>query len=105
MNTIGGGSAHGRFNGPQGIAVDLHGDVYVADTGNNRIQEFSPTGRFMRPIGREGTGPGELIKPSGVAVDRQGNVYVADYHNNRIEKFSPTGKPLWATHGRHPGWG
>jgi serine/threonine protein kinase/DNA-binding SARP family transcriptional activator/DNA-binding beta-propeller fold protein YncE len=80
---------------PQGVTVDRRGYVYVADTENNRVQEFSPSGTLVRTFKRDMSGP------DGVAVDSQGNVYVSEYYNGRIDKFSPTGKPLWYSHGLH----
>jgi len=65
--------------------------VYVADTMNNRIQQFSSTGTFLREWGTKGTGDGEFNAPSGIAVDSSNNVYVADTMNNRIQQFSSTG--------------
>jgi tripartite motif-containing protein 71 len=77
-----------RFNAPEGIAVDQQGNVYVADTNNNRIQKFSTNGTFLGKFGTFGTNDGSFDAPEGIAVDQQGNVYVADTGNNRIQKFS-----------------
>ncbi len=87
----GAGSGNGQFTLPQGIATDSSNDVYVADTGNNRIQKFSATGGFITAWGSAGTGNGQFTSPSGVAVDSSGNVYVADAGNNRIQKFDSSG--------------
>jgi glucose/arabinose dehydrogenase/streptogramin lyase len=80
-----------RFNGPEGIAVDQQGNVYVADTGNNRIQKFSGDGTFIGNFGLFGTNDGAFDAPEAIAVDQQGNMYVADTGNNRIQKFSSSG--------------
>ncbi len=48
------GSADGQFNNPRGIAVDSDGNVYVADSGNNRIQKFSRFGTFLKKWGGRG---------------------------------------------------
>jgi serine/threonine protein kinase/DNA-binding SARP family transcriptional activator/DNA-binding beta-propeller fold protein YncE len=80
---------------PRGVAVDRRGNVYVADSANNRVQEFSPLGMHLR------TFTGGMSGPAAVAVDGQGNVYVSDYFNQRIDKFSSTGKLRWYTNGRH----
>jgi DNA-binding beta-propeller fold protein YncE len=71
-----------------GIATDAHGDIYVADTGNNRILELSPTGKPLAHWGTRGTRPGQFNGPTRVAVDGQGNIYVADTGNNRIQKLT-----------------
>ncbi len=91
------GVAPGEFNRPRGVAVDGVGDLYVADKGNNRIQEFGPGGLFIRMWGRnggdgsKGMGNGEFNTPYSVAVDRNGRVYVADTFNNRVQSFTPDG--------------
>jgi len=69
--------------------VDSSGNVYVADTGNHRIQKFNASGEFLAKWGSEGTGDGQFDCPYGVAVDSNGNVYVADMGNDRIQKFKP----------------
>lgn len=81
------GTCDGKFNAPSGIAVDVAGNVYVADTGNNRIQVFDPSGVFIKKWGSEGSGDGQFLRPKGIAVDYAGNVYVADTFNHRIQKF------------------
>ena len=76
---------------PEGIAIDSSDNIYVADTGNHRIQKFNTSGTFVTKWGTNGTGDGQLDTPWGVSVDGLGDVYVADTNNNRIQKFSPTG--------------
>src|SRR5262249_44534753 len=63
------GSAASEFNIPLGIAVDGHGNVFVADTGNNRIEVFSNDGTFLFTFGSLGDGDGQFDMPRGVAVD------------------------------------
>ena len=53
-----------------GIAADASGNVYVADTNNNRIQKFTETGVFVAVLGGAGSGDGEFNRPEGVAVRR-----------------------------------
>ncbi len=75
---------------PRGITANPRGDVYVADTGNDRIvRMFNPKKRlrFVSAIGKRGTGPGEFLQPEDVALDSKGRVYVADTGNNRIQVF------------------
>jgi sugar lactone lactonase YvrE len=104
----------GVLDDPEGIATDAAGNVYVADTGNNRIQKFDSLGNFQRAWGRDvdiGVGGGyeictvaasckvgatgglggELNNPGGIATDAAGSVYVADTGNNRIQKFDSLG--------------
>jgi sugar lactone lactonase YvrE len=88
------GAGDGQFNAPLGIASDGRGNVYVADSGNHRIQKFTDTGAYVAQWGQHGSSPGQLARPSGVATDRQGNVFVADTDNGRIQKFDPSGRLL-----------
>src|SRR5437868_111251 len=83
FNRISGAGGYDGMLRPWGVAVDAHGHVYVADTYNHRIDQFSADGTFVAAWGRKG----EFAFPLGVAVDAHGHVYVADTHNQRIEKF------------------
>lgn len=83
----------GLFFGPRGVAVS--GDeIFVTDTGNERIQVFAPDGTFLRTFGGYGSGPGQLVEPVGIAIGRDNNVYVADSGNARLSIFSKDGTPL-----------
>ena len=98
---IGGdGTADGilaQFSNPKAVAVDLDGNVYVADTANNRIRKITPAGAVTILAGTSGgfldaTGTAaQFNNPNGVAVDTAGNVYVADTTNNRIRKITAAG--------------
>ena len=94
-------SAEGEFDGPQGIAIDSRGNVYIADSSNDRIQKFKHDSTFIRAWGTTGSGDGEFSAPVDVAVDSSGNVYVVDFANHRIQKFTSTGTFLrsWGTDG------
>lgn len=81
------GPGDGYFSRPGGVAVDTHGNVYVADTYHHRIQKFDANGAFIAAWGTKGTGHGQFQEPTGIATDPRGYVYVADQGNNRIEKF------------------
>jgi hypothetical protein len=81
-----GGSGEGQFNQPHGVAVDGHGDVFVADTNNNRFQEFLPTGKYITQFGSSGSGAAKFSDPLGIAV-AGGRAYVVDAGNNRVEKW------------------
>jgi len=91
----------GAFYGPRGIAVGSGGEVYVADTGNKRVQVFTPDGDFLRQWGGGGASLGQLDEPVGLAVARSGEVYVADSWNFRIQVLERDGDPLrsWAIAG------
>jgi DNA-binding beta-propeller fold protein YncE len=73
--------------------VDALGEVWVSDTGNNRVQEFSATGEFIQSVGSYGHGEGQFSGPEGIALSN-GEVYVADLENKRVEEFSPAGRYL-----------
>ena len=79
------------FNHPEGVAIDHNGNIYVTDTGNNRIQKFNADGFLITTWGTEGTGNSQFKNPSGIAVDAAGNVYVADTDNSRVQKFNANG--------------
>lgn len=85
------GSGSGQVSKPGGIAVDKEGNAWVADTENNRVEEFSSGGTFVRQFGTVGTGNGQFKKPKGITLDGEGNVWVVDSGNNRVEEFSKTG--------------
>jgi DNA-binding beta-propeller fold protein YncE len=91
-----GKGANGTFLSPTNAAVDREGNIYVADTGNYRVQILDPTGRFLRAFGAQGDAPGEFIRPKGIAVDSQGHVYVADAEFNNFQILTPQGQPLLA---------
>ena len=89
------GRGNGQFNYPTGVAISPSGDIVVADTGNNRIQVFDSTGRFLRAIGIGGSyGDGKLALPYGVALSPTGDIVVADTDNHRVQVFDSTGKFL-----------
>ena len=93
--TIGGTAAStvaGQFNLPQGMAVDPSGNLWVADTFNNRIQYLpaglspSVSGNWV-VAGAAGTATGQFSHPTGAATDGSGNLYVADFANNRVQRL------------------
>ena len=81
----------GEFAYPEGLAVGSDGTLYVADSGNSRIQEFDSSGVFLAKFGSIGSGDGELSGPYGVGLDAAGNIYVVERWNNRIQKFTGAG--------------
>ena len=85
------GSALGQFNIPWNIDIDAKGNLYVADSLNNRIQKFDSEGNFITKWGSFGNGSGQFKNPTGIAIDSKGSLYVADSYNNRIQKFDSEG--------------
>jgi YD repeat-containing protein len=84
------GSGSGQFHSPHGIAVDANGNVWVVDSENTRIEEFSSTGAFVAAYGSWGTGNGNFKYPWGIAVSGD-RLYVSDDGNYRVEEFSTSG--------------
>ena len=91
------------LNGPFGVAVDTHGNLYVADELNNRVLEynaplssgmaasrvFGQGGSFTTGIANNGSvSANSLNIPTGLALDAQGNLYVVDFGNNRVLEFN-----------------
>jgi sugar lactone lactonase YvrE len=95
------GTGNGQFNFPGGVGSDRQGNVYVADTGNHRMQKLSSTGAYVTQWGSFGNAIGQFSTPIGVATDPAGDVYVVDAGNHRVQKFFPTGQYLanWGTAG------
>ncbi len=74
------------------IGLDTDGNVYVADWRNDRVQKFTPEGKFLAAYGTPGDHDGEFHRPSSVTVDRDGNMYVADWGNNRVQVLGSDGR-------------
>ncbi len=74
--------------GPIAIWMDRLGRIWVGAT-NNRVQLFTPEGKYLLTVGSEGTGPGQFHLPHGMATDSHGHFYVVDASNQRIQKFAP----------------
>lgn len=81
------------------ITVAPDGKVYVADSGNARIQVFDSRGHYIRQFGGFGNGKEQFLAPNDLVVDRAGNVYVVDDRLQNLRKFSPTGNILWTVSG------
>jgi len=84
----------GELLRPAGLAVEKNGNVIVVDSGNNRLQIFSPDGKLVASCGKAGSGPGEFNQPWGITLDKAGNIYVADWKNHRVQKLSSQGHHL-----------
>ncbi len=85
--TWGAAATPGELSAPADIAVDAAGNVYIADTGNHRVQVFTPGGTFLRGFGQVGRGDGEFYNPQGITVHGD-RVYVADTDNSRVQAFT-----------------
>ncbi len=84
------------FHKPTDLALDTQGNLYVADSGNSRIQKLAPDGSFLASFGRKGQGPGEFQFLDGLAVDDNGRIYVTDKGTNAVKVLSPEGKEIGA---------
>ncbi len=84
------GNSLTQLDYPVGVIVDHLGNVYVADSWNNRIMCWSKGSKEGRVIvGGNGPGqqPNQLFHPYGLSFDRQGHLYVVDWRNSRVQKF------------------
>lgn len=107
LRQIGGqdGKEPGQFALPDGVGVDNAGNVWVADSQNNRIQRFSLDGEVLPfPAFAKGgwsQARGRFKLPYDVDADALGNLFVADTQNHRIQKFSPEGRfvRMWGRNG------
>lgn len=80
----------GGLSAPRNMAVGPDGRIFVADSGNHRIQVFEADGTPLTEFGEFGTEPGQFNEPWGIAVDAS-HVYVADTWNHRVQKFTLDG--------------
>lgn len=85
------GSGPGQLGGPNGMAVDDAGNIYVADTYNLRISKFSSSGVFISTWGSAGTGNGQFLFPYGIDVTSAGEVFVSDLSRHDVQVFSTSG--------------
>jgi DNA-binding beta-propeller fold protein YncE len=95
------GNPPGAITEPTVILTDpANGDVYVAESHTDvedpnlvgRISVFDKTGKFVRVIGKTGSGPGEFRTPHGLVWDSQNRLIVADRHNHRVQVLTKDGK-------------
>jgi hypothetical protein len=96
----GGPAASAQLQFPDGVAADSHGNVFVADTGNQRVRKIGPDGIITTVAGTGFAGYGGdggpataayLERPTALAIDRFDNLYIADAGNNRIRKIDAGG--------------
>jgi sugar lactone lactonase YvrE len=84
------GHEDGEMVTPAGVAVDSSGNVYVLDTGNDRIHRYLATGKYDSHFGHPGSGSeqgGEFDGPMRLQFDHQDNLWVSDTNNNRLQVF------------------
>jgi DNA-binding beta-propeller fold protein YncE len=79
---------------PTDVVVASNGDMYVVDSGNNRVVVFSSSGRRIGQFGEEGSAAGQLQDPVGIGIAPDNSVYIADRGNSRIVHFSADGSYL-----------
>lgn len=96
----GGAATAAGLNFPAGVVVDGSGNLYIADSQNNRVRKVTPAGSITTVAGTGTAGysgdggsatAAKLNYPAGVAVDGSGNLYIADQGNHRIRKVTPAG--------------
>ena len=81
----------GRLKRPWGVAINMKGNVIVAENSGHCISVFDITGKKLHSFGSKGSGSGQFHNPRGVAVDDGGNILVVDEKNHRIQKFASDG--------------
>jgi len=87
------------LNAPKGVAVDISGNIYISDTGNNRICKVTSGGSLETLAGKYISGnlndqgqQASFKNPTGLCVDVLGNIFVTDTGNNMIKRITPSGK-------------
>jgi len=85
------GSGPGQLAFPRAIATDAYNLVYVTNTGNDRIDVFTRSGKLVRSFGASGRATGQFNGPAGVASDASGIRAVADSINGRVQLLRPDG--------------
>jgi sugar lactone lactonase YvrE len=89
--------------GPRDAIIDRESILWVTDTGNERIVQYTLKGEYVRSIGSEGEGPGQFKEPVGLSLASDGTVYVADMYNSRVEILKADGS--YSGEFKVEGWG
>jgi hypothetical protein len=88
------GTGDGQYLDATGLAVDLSGNLFVADSIGDRVEVYNPGGMYITQFGSgNGSGNGQFLQAVSIAVDQSGNVFVSDEGNSRIEQFSIIPEP------------
>jgi RHS repeat-associated protein len=85
------GGGTGQFQYPEAVATDSHGNLFVSDTGNHRVEEFNEKREYIATIGLKGSQSLEGEELQGLAIDPHGDIWVEDWQHNRIEEFDEKG--------------
>src|SRR5574341_1168042 len=75
------------LNRPQGLTTDNEGNIYIADTGNNRLVKTDSLGNFIKETGGFGWGEGQFNQPTDLTLDYGLNLYVVDSQNKRVTRL------------------
>lgn len=87
------GDQPGHLEAPEHLCFsDEHNQLFVCDSGNDRIQVFTPEGQFVRAFGSRGDGNLQFHHPRGICIDKNGTLLVSDYCNRRIVAYKWDGK-------------
>ncbi len=81
------GDAPGQFRSPMGLSLDPKGALYIADTGNNRVQKCSDTGKVLAMAGGFGWGEDQFNRPKDLAAENGLDLFVSDFENRRIMRY------------------
>ena len=95
----GGAATNASLDLPQGVAMDVSGNLFIADHDNNRVRKVSTSGIITTVagngtsgyLGDGGAATNANLSPTGVAVDASGNLFIADQDNSRVRKVSTNG--------------
>jgi sugar lactone lactonase YvrE len=101
------GTGSGQLSRPEGMAMDTEGDIWVADSLDNRLEEFNGSGGYMGKIAPESGSRCALTRPTAIAIDAAGDLWVTDSGVQKVVEFSGSGNCLAVVgegqfHGRGP---
>lgn len=85
------GSRKGEFDDPEDFAISSTGTIFIADTGNHRVQVYSSDGVFLKEINNDSGG--SMDEPTALALDPQDGLYVLDKGRSVVGAFSAKGEP------------